>query len=380
MEPLLKYCLLGDYIGSGGYGYVYKAKDLDTSKIVAVKKSRASLKIDRAVLRHESRILQLLQGNIAIPIIYGYGRLPHFEYIAMELLGSSVGDLITGPVCVKTTIQVVLQVLAALEHVHKHGIVHRDVKPHNLLCRVENSSKIVLIDFGMSIPFKPGAPTVDVRYQNSKLVLGSLHWASLNSHRGLDLAFRDDLESLAYASLSMLLGNAPWEVSYRYTSSEWRRKVGESKVAMSGKILSEWFPSEFGYLLENSRELDYNQLPNYAYLEQLFTDLFTRLGGSNIEEPLDWNPVSISTGPSLPTLQAENFDNDKTPPADSSDVEHSQIEMDLEESYLTPEIELWDVRQIANRYRILTLPTEDKRLADSVIPEIVEITRSRSDV
>ncbi|KAF9004344.1 kinase-like domain-containing protein [Cyathus striatus] len=371
-ETSLKYSLLGDYIGSGGYGYVYKAEELNTSKIVAVKKSRASLKIERTVLRHESRILQLLQGHTAIPIIYGYGRLPHFEYISMELLGSSVRELVTGPVCVKTTVQVVLQALAALEHVHKHGFVHRDVKPDNLLFRLENNSKIVLIDFGISIRFKPGAPTKNVRYQNSKHVIGSLNWTSLNSHDGLDLGFRDDLESLAYTAFSMLLGNLPWDVPRRFNTHKRRKQVEEAKAAVNSGVLGESFPGEFRYLLDYSRKLDYDQLPNYAHLEQIFMDLFTRLGGSNIEEPLDWNPVSISRNPSLPTLPADTSLVD-VKAAGFSDIERSQSTMDLEDSYFTLQIDLWDVRQCGNRYRILTLPAEDKLLADSAIPEIVEV-------
>ncbi|KAF8990940.1 kinase-like domain-containing protein [Cyathus striatus] len=247
---------------------------------------------------------------------------------------------------------------------------------NNLLCRVENPSEIVLIDFGISIPFKPGTPKTNVRYQNSKHILGSLNWASLNAHRGLDLAFRDDLESLAYSVFSMLLGKLPWDVSCRYRTSVWRRKVGESKAAMNGQMLSEWFPSEFGYLLDYSRGLDYSQLPNYAYLEQLFKDLVTRLGGRSIEEPLDWNPMSISTGSSLPALQADNFDDDDSDlPAFSSDVAHSQGELDSDDSYYSRDIQLWDVKQFGNRYRVLTLPAEDKLLADGAIPEIVEITR-----
>jgi len=56
----------------------------------AIKKSRVSLRVKRTMLRHEARVLQLLQGHSAIPTLFGYQRLPHFEYIAIDLLGQSM--------------------------------------------------------------------------------------------------------------------------------------------------------------------------------------------------------------------------------------------------------------------------------------------------
>lgn len=57
---------------------------------VAVKKSRVSLRVERTILRHEARVLQVLQGHPAIPKLFGYRRVPHFEYIAIDLLGENL--------------------------------------------------------------------------------------------------------------------------------------------------------------------------------------------------------------------------------------------------------------------------------------------------
>ena len=56
----------------------------------AVKKSRISLRVKRTILRHEARVMQLLQGHSAIPTLFGYLRVQHFEYIAMDLLGKDL--------------------------------------------------------------------------------------------------------------------------------------------------------------------------------------------------------------------------------------------------------------------------------------------------
>jgi len=69
--------------------WVFKATDAN-GKIVAIKKSRVSKKVQRPILQHETRILRLLNEHPSIPILYGYGHLDHFEYISLELLGPSI--------------------------------------------------------------------------------------------------------------------------------------------------------------------------------------------------------------------------------------------------------------------------------------------------
>jgi len=85
--------------------------DENLGHLVAVKKSRVSIRVQRTMLRHEARILQLLQEHPAIPTLFGYGQLQHFEYLALEL-GECISDLLPTPagVDVKTVVRVVLQV------------------------------------------------------------------------------------------------------------------------------------------------------------------------------------------------------------------------------------------------------------------------------
>ena len=71
---------------------VYMAMEEGSGRPVALKKSRVSRNVKRPTLQHEARVLQLLRGLVAIPVLYGYGHLDHFEYLAMELLGPSIAD------------------------------------------------------------------------------------------------------------------------------------------------------------------------------------------------------------------------------------------------------------------------------------------------
>jgi serine/threonine protein kinase len=72
---------------------VYKATQIATGKIVALKKSQASLALNNTLLNHERRLLQLLNGQPSIPEVLAYGRLKHFKYLAMELAGIALNDV-----------------------------------------------------------------------------------------------------------------------------------------------------------------------------------------------------------------------------------------------------------------------------------------------
>lgn len=75
-------------------GLVYHARESVTGRVVALKKSRVSLHIKRTTLEYEAKILHLLAGHPSIPTIFAFGRLAHFEYIAIELLGPSLNDVL----------------------------------------------------------------------------------------------------------------------------------------------------------------------------------------------------------------------------------------------------------------------------------------------
>lgn len=75
--------------------------------------------------------------------------------------------------------------LSALEHIHKQGFIHRDIKPENILCSLDDPAKIKLIDFNLSKPTSPGPPNKYDPISESMTIMGTLHWASLNSMNGI---------------------------------------------------------------------------------------------------------------------------------------------------------------------------------------------------
>ncbi|KAK0209309.1 hypothetical protein DFS33DRAFT_1272338 [Desarmillaria ectypa] len=114
-----------------------------------------------------------------------------------------------------------------------------------------------------------------------------------------DLALRDDLESLAYISLFLLRGNLPWKPRPREESQlRSQELVRQMKLSCSGKDLSESFPVEFGNLLDDSRSLDFNQLPDYGMFRCLFANLDEGMSESS-DGRLDWTPCYPQTSKCL---------------------------------------------------------------------------------
>ncbi|KAF9518123.1 hypothetical protein BS47DRAFT_1290005 [Hydnum rufescens UP504] len=260
---------------------VFYATEQTTGQLVAVKKSRVSLRVQRTLFQHEARVLRLLCSHPAIPAVHAIGRFKHFEYLAMELLGPSLGD-VEGQLNQVSVSQIAVQMLSALEYIHSHGLVHRDIKPDNILFSSQDQGQIRLIDFGLAHQYEREARSVGPTSEPD-FVLGTLPYASLNAHQGLPLTRRDDLESLAYSLFSILLGRLPWNKPHIATSTprSVRRCVYATKRAWSGVRLSKGYDRAFGQFLDEIRNLGFDEMPLYNQWQGVFTSIADLLGSSS---------------------------------------------------------------------------------------------------
>ena len=198
-----------ELIGSGGMAQVYKAVNMSNRKIVAVKMLKDEYKDDAEFLRRFSReanaILTLSHENIVRA--YGAGTHDGMPYLVMEYVeGHTLKDLISsnGALPVRTAIGITCQILDALSAAHAHGIIHRDVKPQNVI--VTDKGRVKLADFGIAREAKASTVT----FSGSK-VLGSVHYISPEQAKGTVATEQSDLYSVGVCLYEMLTGTVPFE-------------------------------------------------------------------------------------------------------------------------------------------------------------------------
>ena len=222
-------------IGQGGYSSVYicKKKDADTNQTYAIKLSKDIRNSSKNHLLIEYKILRYLVGGIGIPKVYSYGKEDDNIFLVQELLGNNLNQEMKNrknKFNKKTFISLGLQMISRIEFLHSYGFIHCDIKPDNFVLGLKqeknmkdidkNNFTLYLIDYGLAEPYMNLKTKVHKKPKENQGHKGTIDFCSINSHMGLSLSRRDDLESLAYCLIYLYLGKLPW------TSS---RSIGKSK-------------------------------------------------------------------------------------------------------------------------------------------------------
>ncbi|PZD93253.1 Stk1 family PASTA domain-containing Ser/Thr kinase [Paenibacillus sambharensis] len=263
-------------IGGGGMALVYKAHDVLLSRNVAVKILRQQFVHDEEFVRRFRREAQsaasLSHPNVVS--VYDVGQEDETHYIVMEYVeGSNLNEVIQerAPLQAEEAVRIALQICDALEHAHQNQIIHRDIKPHNIL--IGKNGRVKVTDFGIA-----RAVTSSTITQTGSVV-GSVHYFSPEHAKGVSTGEKSDLYSLGIVLYQMLTGRLPF--------------LGESPISVALKHLQEDFEEpravnpHIPQSVENIvvRSMRKNPGERYSSAREMLNDLETCLLPERLHEP-----------------------------------------------------------------------------------------------
>ena len=197
-------------VGMGGMAKVYRATDVQENRTVAMKVLRAEYESDMEFVRRFSREAEAAakMAHENIVNLLDVGIEGEMRYIVMEYVaGRTLKDMICDEGCIHPDIalRMTIRILAAVDHAHRNGIVHRDIKPQNIL--VDREGRIKVADFGIARLKASQTTNVD----NDGSAMGSVHYLSPEQAKGEITDEQSDLYSVGVVMYEMLTGKVPFD-------------------------------------------------------------------------------------------------------------------------------------------------------------------------
>ena len=251
-------------IGGGGMAVVFKAKDNALNRFVAIKVLRSEFIDDDDFIEKFKREAQAAASlsHPSIVNIYDVGVFEDINYIVMEYIkGGTLKELIRkkGALPYDVATNYAVQICSAIENAHNNGIIHRDIKSHNIMLKDENMAKVT--DFGIARAATSSTMT------NTGNLIGSVHYFSPEQAKGIHTDERSDIYSFGIVMYEMLTGRLPFE--------------GDTPVAVALKQIQEFpvSPSTINKNIPRSLEditlkcMEKDPIARYASAGELLKDL-----------------------------------------------------------------------------------------------------------
>jgi serine/threonine protein kinase len=275
-------------LGEGSFGQIYEAN---------YKKEKYALKFeerkkDYNLLQNEAAIMNYLKGP-NIPFVKSYGFNNKYNILVMQLLGKSLEELLMERknFSLKTVCMLGYQMINTLEFIHERHILHRDVKPDNFVMGLDElSENVYLIDFGLAKKYRSMTTLIQYPLTKKDKLTGTARYASINALKGYEHSRRDELESVGYILVYFLKGKLPWQRIKANTKEEKYKKILEKKIEISSNELCKGLPKEFENFLEYTKQLKYEERPNYNILRKLLDNIMKRKN-YNYDYIYDWTTL-----------------------------------------------------------------------------------------
>ena len=273
-------------LDTSDFSWVYEGKNIITNDPLAMKIEK---KGQSNLLESEAYFLSIVKG-FGIPEIISFGKYGPFKILIEELLGKNIlalwksGPLKKDPfgknkVYINDICLLAKQGIERLKYIHDKNLIHRDIKPKNFVIGRNDPNNIYLIDFGFAKKYMSSRTGKHIRFSNLKMITGSLSYASHNVLKGYEGSRRDDLESFGYMLIYLArIGWIPWKNYLRpnLKKTEINKIIIELRLKITDETLCQGLPNEFIQYMKYVKKLDFEQEPDYQYLDSLFTSILSK--------------------------------------------------------------------------------------------------------
>ena len=281
-------------IGEGSFGFIYAAQSINSNKLYAIKLE--SMIEDQYLLEDEALILSYLNCN-RIPKIKLFGYSGNYMVLIMELLGKSLDKIINElpkkKMSLRCTCNIAYQLISIFEIIHNNNIIHRDIKPSNIAMGLGSNYKyLYILDFGLSRKYRSKTTKKHIEFTKDNPLVGNARYSSINALEGGTISRRDDLESIGYLIIYLILGKLPWQGIIGNNREDKFYKILSVKKNTTPEELCKGLPPQFVQYIKYTRNLEFEADPDYNYLKNLFLSVL-KSENHEFDYYYDWDPSTF---------------------------------------------------------------------------------------